>query len=166
MSAMKKLLLLLVIVLNGCGVYECIDMKFERDPKPIDETVTVVLTFQDKKMTMEVKCEEYYDALCAVRGNYWAVREVGSEKAGQTSSFKFNDSELGAVEISIPRCGDILKNREVPIKHILPKINGEIYWFVGTENGVGKYQTSKYMTKTVKEAYFNLSMSINGVELK
>ena len=166
MSTVKKLLFLSVIALSGCGVYECIDVKFERDPKPINEVVTVDLTFQNQEMSMEVKCEEYYDSLCAERGNYWAVREVGTEKSGQTSSFKFNDPELGDVEVSIPRCGDMLKGRETPIKHILPKINGEIYWLVGTENGVGKYQTSKYMTKTVKEAHFNLSMSINGVELK
>jgi hypothetical protein len=163
---MKKLLLLSVIALNGCSVFECIDMKFEREPKPINETVTVNLTFQEQEMSIEVKCEEYYDALCAERGNYWEIREVGSEKAGQVSSFKFNDAELGEIEISIPLCGDMLKGREIPLKHILPKINGETYWLVGTGNGDGKYQTSKYMTTTVKEEYFNLSMSINGKQLK
>ena len=166
MSAMKKLLLLSMIVLSGCGVYECIDMKVEREPKPIDKTIIVGLAFQEQEMSMELKCEEYYDALCAERGNYWDVREVGSEKSGQTSSFKFTDPKLGNVEVSVPWCGDIVKGRMIPLKHILPKINGETYWLVSTENGVGKYQTSKHMSKTVKEAYFNLSMSINGVQLK
>ena len=166
MSPMNKLLLLSVFALNGCGVLECIDTKFERDPKPIDEIVSVSVTFQEKEMSMELKCEEYYDALCAERGNYWDVREVGSEKAGQTSSFRFKDAELGEVVISVPLCGHMLEGREIPLKHVLPKINGETYWLVGTENGVGKYRTSKYMTEPVKEAHFNLSMSVNGKQLK
>ena len=163
---MKKLLILSAILLSGCGVYECIDMRFERDPKPINKTIMVSVNFNDQHQNMEIKCEEYYDALCAERGNYWAVREVGSEKSGQTSSFVFNDPDLGKVEVSVPLCGDMLKGREIPLKHILPKINGETYWLVGSENGVGKYRTSKYLTESVKEASFNLQMSINGVQLK
>ncbi len=165
-GAMKNLLLLSVIALNGCGVIECIDNKFERDPKPINETVTVSLTFQEKELSMEVKCEEYYDAMCAERGNYWAVREAGFENDGQTSSFRFTDPELGNVEVSIPRCGDMLKGRDIPLEYILPEINGDTYWLVGMENGIGIYRTSEYLTKIVKEAHIHLTMSINDVALK
>ena len=68
---MKNIIVIITIFsLNGCGVIPCIDAQFERDIKPIDKVFNVELNFNDKVFKKTVKCEKYYSALCATRGNY------------------------------------------------------------------------------------------------
>ncbi len=97
-------------------VCECIDMKCEREVKPIDKTFDVTLEYQDSKMRVNRKCEEYYDAMCAECGNYWTVREVGFESQYQTSKFQFADAKLGGIESPVPSCRDMVNGREQVVK--------------------------------------------------
>ena len=71
---MKRIVVILIaLALEGCGIYECVDAKFLRETKPIEKAFNVELKFNEKSMNMLIKCEKYYDAMCAERGNYWAL---------------------------------------------------------------------------------------------
>src|SRR5262245_10520924 len=113
---MKIILLSLLIALPGCGLYECIDMRFPRRVKPIGEVFDIQLELQQQSFAMQVRCEEYYDAMCAERGNYWSVREVGYVSDFQTSAFRFTDDKLGEIEVPIPRCVDMARGRQTPLE--------------------------------------------------
>lgn len=163
---MKKLVLILVFALQGCGVYECIDMNFERETKPIDQDFNVVLEFQDKTMSKIVQCEEYYDAICAERGNYWAIREVGTESENRVSSFEFIDSELGVVKIPLPSCSDMVKGKNIPLKSVMPRIDGKTYWLKSTDGLQQVYKAATPKGEPEKTVKVKLSLEIDNVPLK
>lgn len=155
-----------MIALQGCGVYECIDMNFEREIKSIDQKFIVALEFQDTKMSRIIQCEEYYDAMCAERGNYWAVREVGTKSKYRGSSFEFTDSELGPVKIPVPNCSDMVKAKDIPLNHILPKIDGKTYWLKSSDGRQRIYKAATPKGKPEKTVTVNLSVEINNVPLE
>ena len=163
---MKKFILISVFLLQGCGVYQCIDTNFERATKSIDQEFNVELEFQDKSMSKIVHCDEYYDAVCAERGNYWAIREVGTESLYRGSSFEFNDSELGSVKIPLPNCSDMVKGKNIPLNHILPIIGGETYWLKSSAGMQRVYEAATPKGEPVKAVAVKLSIEINNVPLK
>ncbi len=133
---MKKLLTIFILLaLHGCGVYECIDTKFTRETNPIEQQFTVKLEFEGETMIMPIECEEYYDSLCAERGNYWAIRETGKESEYQRSSFQFKNLPLGQVEVPVPRCSDMVRGKKTPLDHIILRIEGEPFW-LSASNGI------------------------------
>ena len=163
---MKKLLLMSVFVLQSCGVYECIDMQFERVSKPIDQAFVVSLEFQDTKISKIVQCEEYYDAMCAERGNFWAIREVGTESQYRGSAFEFSDRALGNIKIPLPKCSDMVKEKTISLKSLMPEIEGKTYHL---ESSAGRHKIYKALAPVGKPAIIQnieLSMAINNVPIR
>jgi hypothetical protein len=166
---MKKLIISLVLLIQGCGVYECIDMKFSRTPEPIDKVYNIDLKFNDTKMNMGIQCEKYYEAMCAERGNYWTLREVGKEKYFETSNFKFIDPKLGSVSIPIPNCSDMVNDRTTSLNYIIPKINGESYWLKSSNKNIRTLSTgSNHFNKNepIKTITVDWELKVNDKSLE
>ena len=164
---LKRVPLFILLALPGCGVLECVDEKFEREVKPIDQSFLIELEFQNREMmSMQIQCEEYYDAMCAERGNYWAIREVGFENEYKTSAFQFTDSQFGDVKIPIPKCSDMVRGKKTPLEYILPTIAGDTYWLTSSKGNVHTYSTSKALTNRVNTLTVELTMKVNHVPIK
>ena len=164
-NAMKKYLILIIFALQGCGVYECIDMNFARKSRPIDKVFNVELEFQGRKMSKQVRCEEYYDAMCTERGNYWAMREVGIKSQYTVSTFQFIDNKLGEIEIPTPSCNDMVKGRTIHLKNLLPKISGETYWLISSSGDFRTYRATMPNVNPEKKVNINLTLKVNGVPI-
>lgn len=163
---MKKYLPIILISLQGCGVLECIDSKFEREAKPIDKKFVVNLNYRDMEtQTKVIHCEEYYDAMCAERGNYWAIREVGLKNQYQTSSFKFIDAELGSIKYPVPTCQTLVENKKLSYKNLLPQIAEQTYFLKSSSGNQRTYATPKRKGVAQKEIQVELTVTINNVPL-
>ena len=124
---MRNTFFIFLLVIQGCSAISCIDAQIPRHTRAIDKEFNVELLFNGKSMKMVVHCEEYYDAMCAARGNSWNIREVGMDVWFKASTFSFNDSAIGDVEIPAPRCVDMVSG-DMYGNHFFPKINGAVYW--------------------------------------
>lgn len=164
---MKSVIIIFIaLALEGCGIYECVDEKFVRETKPIEQEFNVELMLNETSWNMIIKCEEYYDAMCAERGNYWAIREVGYKSQYQTSIFKISDHDLGQVEVPIPKCTDMVKGRETPLKHLVLKIGGENYWLQSSTGNKRIYKPSKQSPKGEHSVEVDLLLKVNNVPIK
>ena len=160
---MKRLsTILILLLLQGCGVYECIDTNVVRESKPIEQQFIVKLQFEGKTMSMPIKCEEYYDSMCAERGNYWAIREIGKKSQYQTSSFHFRSNSLGQVEVPIPRCSDMARGKKTPLDHIVLRIEGEPFWLSSSNGSKRTYKSRKTPSGEQKTVAIDLMLSVNG----
>jgi hypothetical protein len=160
---MNKIIFIFVaLVLQGCGAIECIDSQFSREVRPIDQEFNIELRFQEKNMNMSIRCEEYYDSMCAERGNYWTIREVGKTSQYQTSKFLFYDNELGEVEVPIPQCSNMVRGKKTPLEHIVLKINGENYWLVSSEGNKHTYRPSQSSRSQGQTLTLKLNLEVNG----
>ncbi len=117
-------------------------------------------------MSMNVQYEDYYDTICAERGNYWSIREVGSKSQYQTSKFKFTDAKLEKVEIPIPSCRDMVNGKEYSLQDIVPQINGDNYWLQSCDGTVCTFLTTKYKNQEPKTVVVNWSLKVNNKPLK
>ncbi|GGF53599.1 hypothetical protein GCM10011338_02170 [Alteromonas lipolytica] len=64
------ILLFTTALVSACEVVECVDAQFEREPIPLKDEAHFALAFPDgERQSYTVKCEKYYDAMCAERGN-------------------------------------------------------------------------------------------------
>ncbi len=141
-------------------------MQFERATKPIDQAFEISLRFQDTKVSKIVQCEEYYDAMCAERGNFWAIREVGTESQYRGSAFEFSDLALGDIKMPLPKCRDMVKEETISLKSLMPEINGKTYQL---ESSAGRHKTYKALAPVGKPApiqTIELSMVINNVSIR
>ena len=157
---MRQLLLLILLLNQGCVSYivSCIDSKFERAVKPIDQEFYIELEFNDQQMSKHIKCERYYSALCAARGNYWEVREAG----GVQSQFQFTDQHLGEVSISTPSCYNLLKEDPIPISHVGVTINDARY-VINSSQGNIHTMSSWSARKSIKAKW---QYKVNGAILE
>ena len=160
------LVILLFLIIQGCGIYECIDTQIDRKVKPIDKVFDVELVFNKTRMTMQIRCEEYYDALCAERGNYWAIREVGKNNANEGSRFKFTDPDFGEASVPIPSCRDMVNGADTPLKKLVPEISGENYWLVSLEKNICTLSTMPLTREKPKIIKLNWSLSVNNKPLR
>lgn len=88
--------------ISSCGVVECLDSQFEREPIPLKDESLFEVTFPNGVTKSHIiKCEKYYDAICAERGNSWKIREVG-----KTGSYKQSHIPVltDGFEIELPTC--------------------------------------------------------------
>ena len=162
--AVKKLVIFIFCnFLSGCMVYECIDELFPRAPKPIDDEFIVELKYNERDVVKKkMVCEEYYDAICAERGNFWTVREVGREFVYQSSVIEVHDSAIGNIIFPLPLCTELV---QIPnIIFGLPKIriDGIPY---GPKHSDGKfhtYQSYPGFSPTVNTVVLNFDLKING----
>ncbi len=151
----------LLLLLQGCGVYECIDSKFVRETKPIHQQFIVKLQIEGETLSMPIECEKYYDSMCAERGNYWAVREVGKTSQYQTSSFHFRSNNLGLIEVPIPQCSNMARGRKTPLNHIVIKIEDEPFWLSSSNGTERTYKSRKVPDEQKKVATINMALSVN-----
>ncbi len=147
-------------------MYECLDSKLVRETKPIQQQFAVELQIEGETMSMLIECEEYYDAMCAERGNYWAVREIGKKSEYQTSAFQFRSKSLGQVEVPIPRCNDMARGKSTPLKHIVLRIEGEPFWLNSSNGSERTYKSRKTSDGQRKEIIIDMAMSVNGRQIE
>ena len=151
-----------VILLQGCGVVPCIDAQVERAPQPINEPYVVRLYLQGHDFTKTIHCEEYYDAMCAERGNYWSVREVGAESQYEISTFDVHESSVGRIEVPVPSCTSLFKNQLPSLKQVMPKINGQHYRLIASDGYARTYDPVGANGDPKNSVDLELSMSVNG----
>lgn len=87
----RVIFLTLSLLLSGCGIAPCIDAQFKRDPVPIEGSFTfeVLLSNEEPKKHI-VKCERYYDTICAARGIYKCF--WNEDSYGRVTSHKSEES--------------------------------------------------------------------------
>jgi hypothetical protein len=156
----------LITLLSSCGVIECIDHQIDRDPVAIPDPYVVDLEFKDHpKYSMTVYCERYYDSMCAERANYWAIREVGKTSQYETSAFSISDPVLGEFVVPIPACSEVIKNKEIPLNHIVLNVDGKSMWLRGSEGDMRTYQTGSQANRVPEEIQVRLNLYVNGTRL-
>ena len=129
------LALFLPVLLAGCmsaiTAGNCLDALVPRRTTPLVPVHVFELKYKDRASTsVRIACENYYDAMCAARGNQWSVREIGStEHHSMVKFLSVHDENLGTIEIARPSCE--VWAQATPEKIIsLVRINGELYNFV------------------------------------
>jgi len=147
----------------GCGVYECIDAKIPRTPIPM-EPISVEIAYSGAPVVQrEIHCERYYDALCAERGNYWSVRQVGMKSQHDISWVSIQDPRIGEIRLDLPLCNYVHQGRVTTLKWVHPMINGEHYSYVKSAGRIHIYRTwSKGSWKPIE---LEFDYKINGVSL-
>jgi len=98
--------LLAIATLSGCGITSCIDALFPRPSQRLPGSHTVELRYKDQPpISAVITCERFYDAMCAARGNQWAIREIGTTEPPSVARFlTIQDPDLGEVRIPRPSC--------------------------------------------------------------
>ena len=142
----------------------CIDAKVERKAKPIDGSFDVLLIVNEQTTRLSVRCEKYYDAMCAARGNHWDMREVGATTTHQRSTLSLQDPSLGIIEASVPNCSSMVDGPLPPLEHTILSINGEPYWLLSSEHDMRTYSSGATAWK--KSVSLRLDLSVNGISLE
>lgn len=117
-------LLMVIALLSGCEA--CSPFWEPPPPKPFQSEfqVSVKLSSQNE-YSFTVQCEEYYDAQCSTRGNFWAFREIGLDSTLSVRWHRIDDPELGAIEIMMPQCSSIARKNVPPASWIDVKKGSE-----------------------------------------
>ena len=158
--------LILLLGLTGCGTIACIDHQFERDPVPISEPYVVTLEFADRApVSRTVHCEHYYDSMCAERGNYWSIREVGKRTQYDTSEFRIEDEVFGEVLVPLPACSAVIQDREISLENIVLKVNGRPMWLRASDGDLRTYQTAAFAGEAPEQIQLRLMISVDGEDL-
>lgn len=161
----------LLVLLAGCGVDACLDMLLPRPTTPIAGPRIVTLAYGDQPpVRVAVNCERYYDAQCSTRGNYWDVREVGSDGPPELTRFiTVQDPALG--EVKIPRPGCELYGRNAPRAfQTMVMIRGKTYFYVRTEEGGHVFERRKFALQQLapsakRRAVLPFTLAVDGMTL-
>ena len=144
--------LLLSVPLAGCmsaiTAGNCLDALVPRSTTPVVPVHVFELKYKDRATTsVRIACENYYDAMCAARGNQWSVREIGSKVHHSVVKFvTVHDEKLGTIEIARPSCE--VWAPATPDKAIsLVRINGELYNFVSTGASGHRYSRNEFTNR-------------------
>ena len=167
MNILSIAALALLAVLAGCmasyQTVQCIDAQFDREPRPLDKTHFIELVVDGESRSIEVTCEEYYDAMCSVRGNYWAIRRVGTESQYDHGSFLVEHPQFGLLEVPVPSCSDLTLQQEISLDHLVISTDGENKYWLKESNGDNRTYTSwNHGTKPGDTMRFSMSMTVNG----
>ncbi|BBE50119.1 hypothetical protein OYT1_ch0552 [Ferriphaselus amnicola] len=165
-SVRNLLTILTIITLGGCGISECLDSKIVRPTKPVNKDFNIQLILNGKSMSMNVRCEEYYEAMCNERGNYWSLREVGKDHESQTSIFSTSDSRLGQVEFPVPDCRSMVRNGRLTLSDKLITINNEPYWLKSSKGNRRTFKSSTRPNYETKVVDVDLQLKINDVPIE
>jgi hypothetical protein len=180
---MRFLILFVISILtSSCGVIQCVDSQFERKPIPIKGESVFEVTFSDGDIKSHViKCEKYYSAICASRGNSWKVREVG--KAGSLKRSYFSVL-TDSYEIELPTCRQLTdSNSKITMDDISIVWNkegvetmqtdsgtitswlGKRFHYVSSTNGIHKFKTGGYGDEPLEIVEFEFDLKLNGIRL-
>jgi len=146
---MKRLIIaLLSFCLSGC-VVECIEAKIDRPAFPIPGSHVAELRVAGMEpIRKAITCEKYYDAICAERGNYWAIREVGTADQSSPSRISVEIAGIGKVEVQMPACKALVGHQSSSLKMPVIYVGGQLYFYAGTD---GPFQIYKWAGKKVWE---------------
>ena len=87
----------------------CFDAGRDRNPRAMNGYFVVELRYRDQEpLLSDIHCEEYYDAMCSERGNYWSWREVGTANGSQRSMVTVFDPETGEIIVGLPTCKSLV----------------------------------------------------------
>ncbi len=154
-------------VLGGCGVFECLDAQFERDPKPIQQVFVVELALDGTRHHQVIQCEEYYDAMCSERGNYWTSRRTGTQSRNDDGHFNVAHERLGPLSISVPSCADMTSRRQTPLANLIFFAEGNNrYLLIRSDGELRTYRAWDHGSKPGDILQIPLSMSVNGESLE
>jgi hypothetical protein len=166
-SLLPRAALALLPLLGGCGVYECIDARFEREPRPVEQTFSVVLDYEGTRHQRDVQCEEYYDAMCAERGNYWSTRQVGTASRYDNGAFHVTHERLGPLTIPLPSCTDMTSGRDTPLDHLVISAGGNNHYrLIASDGDLRTYEAMPHASKPGEIVRIRLSMRVNGRALE
>lgn len=152
----------LIALVNGT------DASIPRSVKPIDGVFVVEVQYQDRPaIRKEIRCEKYYDAMAATRGNYWAIREVGFESEYQTSKIEILDGNIGTILFPMPPAETLVKKKEFPLKYLILQINGNPYWpKTSTGNKHIYFRPAMHNNGVEESVTLNFVYKINGIAIK
>ncbi|KAF7783541.1 hypothetical protein PRUB_a3335 [Pseudoalteromonas rubra] len=157
-----------MLTLAGCGIAPCIDAQFERKPKVIDKKLLFELELKNGlRFSRTMKCERYYDAMCAARGNSWQLREVGSGVSYKRSSLEFTSATKERLELYLPECFELLK-RQAPIslKDFDIIKNGERFYYAESHGNLHVFQSGGYKDIPLHQIKLSFSLKLNGKLIK
>ncbi|WP_141235681.1 hypothetical protein [Pseudoalteromonas sp. NBT06-2] len=169
-------------LLSACGVIECVDSQFEREPVNINGESLFEITFSNGELKSHaIKCEKYYDSMCAERGNSWRIREVGKSGEHKRSYLPIPSESGSSYELELPNCEKIIRlNSQITMKDIaivwnkdasktesteLGKVTswlGKSYHYVSSENGVHNFKYGGYRDVPLEELKLEFTLKLNG----
>lgn len=165
--------LIVSLLTASCSAVVCIDSHIEREPVPVKDEWVFTVTFLDKdSQKYTLKCEKYYDSMCAARGNSWQVREVGKSTSNRRSYFDIEGTEL---KLELPTCSEIIKSKEklsmsdisivwnidgIEKNEYGSKWLGERYRYISTDDGMHSFKRGGL--EIVKFAF---SLDLNGAPI-
>lgn len=174
-------LLSLLLLTTACGVIECVDSQFDRKPVEIAGASNFEVVFSNGQSRFHrIKCEKYYDSMCAERGNSWRVREVGKQGEYKRSYIPIVD-ELGVTfELELPNCEKLISlNSKISMEDISITWNrkasktettelgqvtswlGKRYKYVSTTNGVHHFKNGGYRDVPLEIIALNFTLKLN-----
>jgi hypothetical protein len=164
---MRTFVVFATLVLNGCGAIPCVDSKFGRRAEPIPGNHTASLAVPGLENANRMfSCERYYDAMCASRGNYWAIREIGTRDHHSPSSISTEIDGIGIFAIDLPLCKNIVEGRPTDLSHLSVKINGDAYYFIRRNGPEYTYKKIGPAGAPQPEVNVNFALLIDGAEVK
>lgn len=153
-------------ILAPVAALSCLDALI---PRSSSETKTMNVIFTNRttgvSVDQRIVCEEYYNAQCSVRGNYWDWRN--REKI-ESVTFKTSDGKT--LKLVAPTCDHVMYWRSVPGYSFVPRVQvtwgGGLhsYWLskeggrmcYGYEKGVfGRHCTRDQITMDISVEYGN-----------
>lgn len=180
------IVLTFTLFLFGCGIVPCIDAQFEREPEPIEGSYNYQVKLANGETYHHtIKCERYYDAMCAARGNSWRVREVGGGSTYQSSTLPLPHDLGGNYELELPTCSTLirsngvvsLKNTHIVLDRKEFKVEttesgitkrtwlGKRYRYVSSNQGIHLYQRGGYGKTPKEKVEISFDLTLNGVML-
>ncbi|TLX45075.1 hypothetical protein C1E24_20875 [Pseudoalteromonas phenolica] len=180
---LRFLVLFFVLVLtSSCGVIECVDSQFERESVAIDGESGFEVVFSNGESKFHsIKCEKYYDSMCAERGNSWRTREVGKSGEYKRSYMPVSDKSGIAFELELPNCEKLIKlNSQIQMEDISITWNrnesktektelgqvtswlGKRYNYVSTKSGVHSFKSGGYRDVPLEIIELEFTLKLNG----
>ena len=138
-------ILLTSLFLSGCSSIvaglNCLDASIERKPTLQDGYYLVGFQLNDNYAdTFTVQCENYYNAQCSARGNYWSWRNIENDRGyNYQHTYKINGNDIG---INSPYCLSLI-NKKTNVNSFNITHNNQRVWVrkIGTD-------TYQYNTKS------------------
>lgn len=167
-SARIIFLVILAVIFSGCTLINGIDSKFPRQVIPLNEVFVVELQYNDADVIKkEIRCEKYYDAMPSVRGNFWAVREVGYQSQYETSKIEIIDTDIGTIVFTMPTCGALIEKKSVPLNHLPLTIKGKPFWLKSSDGNKHNYFRPAMHNNGINESLtLNFVLKIDGIIVK
>lgn len=120
--------ILLIEILSGGAILNGLDSLIPRGTTPHSKPHSVLISLGERgNLQRDIWCEDYYDSQSGGRGNFWAVREVGGERAEDSSRVKASIENVGTVNFIMPTCAELIRGGGFSVDQMVLLINGVVY---------------------------------------